>query len=59
MAPDRCSSATADTNAGDQLEPRRVDASALFVGAREVILVHEGQIYRLRITSSGKLILTK
>ena len=28
-------------------------------GAREVILVHEGEDYLLRITKSGKLILTK
>jgi hemin uptake protein HemP len=28
-------------------------------GAREVIIVHEGEEYVLRITKSGKLILTK
>lgn len=31
----------------------------LIRGGREVILVHDGQEYRLRITSNGKLILTK
>lgn len=35
----------------------RVDE--LLKGGREAILVHRGQEYRLRITSSGKLILTK
>lgn len=28
-------------------------------GAREVILEHRGEQYRLRVTSNGKLILTK
>jgi len=31
----------------------------LMKGGREVVLVHRGQEYRLRITSTGKLILTK
>ena len=35
----------------------RVDE--LLQGGREAILVHRGQEYRLRITSTGKLILTK
>jgi hemin uptake protein HemP len=35
----------------------RVDE--LLKGGREAILVHRGQEYRLRITSTGKLILTK
>lgn len=40
-------------------EPRRISAADLFAGAREVILEHDGQNYRLRITANGKLILTK
>jgi hemin uptake protein HemP len=39
--------------------PARIDLAKLIQGAREVILVHEGQDYRLRITAKGKLILTK
>jgi hemin uptake protein HemP len=35
----------------------RVDE--LMKGGREVVLVHRGQEYHLRITSTGKLILTK
>jgi hemin uptake protein HemP len=35
----------------------RVDE--LLKGGREAILVHRGQEYRLRITATGKLILTK
>lgn len=40
-------------------EPRRVKVSELLEGEREAILEHDGQDYRLRITASGKLILTK
>jgi hemin uptake protein HemP len=38
---------------------RRVKVSELLAGEREAILEHDGQDYRLRITASGKLILTK
>lgn len=31
----------------------------LLQGAREAIIIHNGENYRLRITSKGKLILTK
>ncbi len=35
------------------------DSPALFRGHREVVIVHRGQEYRLRITKADKLILTK
>jgi len=38
---------------------RRLKVSELLAGEREAILEHSGQEYRLRITASGKLILTK
>lgn len=38
---------------------RRIRVSDLLRNDREVILEHAGQEYRLRITSKGKLILTK
>ena len=38
---------------------RRVKVTELLAGEREAILEHDGQDYRLRITASGKLILTK
>ena len=38
---------------------RRLKVSELLAGEREAILEHSGQDYRLRITASGKLILTK
>ena len=37
----------------------RIDASTLLASSREIILVHNDQEYRLRITSNDKLILTK
>jgi hemin uptake protein HemP len=37
----------------------RLDTDTVFGAGREVILVHRGQEYRLRITRAGKLILTK
>ncbi|MDZ7920556.1 hemin uptake protein HemP [Rhodoferax sp.] len=37
----------------------RVTSAKLFGGLRELEIVHEGGIYRLRVTSTGKLILTK
>ena len=38
---------------------RQVPSAALFQGRREIIIVHQGQEYRLRITRADKLILTK
>jgi len=38
---------------------RRVESTALFQRERELVIVHRGQEYRLRITKSDKLILTK
>ncbi|WP_298724417.1 hemin uptake protein HemP [uncultured Ferrovibrio sp.] len=37
----------------------RLDSRTLFRTAREVIIAHDGADYRLRLTASGKLILTK
>jgi len=53
--PQRPSSAAAP--AGDRR--RRIKVSELLQGEREVILEHDRQDYRLRITANGKLILTK
>ena len=39
--------------------PARFKVSELLSGAREAVLEHEGQEYRLRITANRKLILTK
>jgi hemin uptake protein HemP len=39
--------------------PLRVAADTLLRGRRELIILHNADEYRLRITSNGKLILTK
>jgi hemin uptake protein HemP len=38
---------------------RQVPSAVLFQGRREIVIVHHGQEYRLRITRADKLILTK
>jgi hemin uptake protein HemP len=40
-------------------EPRRVHSDELLAGSQEIEIIHRSQCYRLRITSLGKLILTK
>lgn len=40
-------------------QKRRVSTADLMQGAREIILLHGGEEYVLRITKAGKLILTK
>lgn len=37
----------------------RIDSATLLGPQCEVLIVHQQQVYRLRITSLGKLILTK
>ncbi|WP_428509941.1 hemin uptake protein HemP [Roseateles sp.] len=39
--------------------PRRLSSETLLADRREVEIEHAGQVYRLRLTSLGKLILTK
>lgn len=39
--------------------PRSLLSRDLLGDAREVIIEHDGELYRLRCTSKGKLILTK
>jgi hemin uptake protein HemP len=38
--------------------PRRVTTDQLLGHARELVIVHNGREYRLRLTQNGKLILT-
>jgi hemin uptake protein HemP len=38
--------------------PRKVPSEALFAGQRELVILHNGREYRLRLTQTGKLILT-
>ncbi|MFC7399263.1 hemin uptake protein HemP [Chelatococcus sp. GCM10030263] len=48
--------ASAQPPAGD---PPLLDARQLFGGRRELVILHNGAQYRLRITANDKLILTK
>ena len=41
------------------IEQRQIASTSLFHGRREIVIVHHGQEYRLRITKADKLILTK
>jgi hemin uptake protein HemP len=36
-----------------------IESSALFAGLNQVLISHAGEVYRLRITKNGKLILNK
>lgn len=48
-----------NTGINDMTRIGRVEVSALLGDAREVIFVHNGEEYRLRLTANNKLILTK
>lgn len=37
----------------------RINSDALLQGTREVFIEHRGELYRLRLTKNGKLILHK
>lgn len=55
-------SANAAASAGESVranQPRCVSSRQLFAGARELRIEHAGEVYLLRQTSSGKLLLTK
>ncbi|WP_439595649.1 hemin uptake protein HemP [Falsiroseomonas sp.] len=41
------------------LPPATVPSTELLRGARELLIQHHGDTYRLRLTSNDKLILTK
>lgn len=39
--------------------PQEIPSEQIFEGRKEVLINHEGVIYRLRITNRGKLLLQK
>lgn len=41
------------------LPPRTVASAELFQGRNELLIEHHGEVYRLRLTKTGKLILNK
>ena len=42
----------------DRTTPARVESARLLGRARELVILHAGREYRLRVTQNGKLILT-
>jgi hemin uptake protein HemP len=55
----RCAGAIAPAASGSNATRRpRLASDALFQGTRELVIVHMGREYVLRITRLGKLILT-
>lgn len=56
---------TADSRSADTagrriaLTENRVDSRELFIGTREITILHGEEAYRLRLTAQNKLILTK
>ena len=49
---------TAATASIPLLEPRKVSSETLLGKTKELVIVHNGREYRLRLTQNGKLILT-
>jgi hemin uptake protein HemP len=47
----------ADTKVAES-EPGRVSSQSLLGTRKELVIVHNGREYRLRLTQNGKLILT-
>jgi hemin uptake protein HemP len=48
--------------AGDRsiaVRENRIDSHDIFASSREILIVHGEDLYRLRLTSQNKLILTK
>jgi hemin uptake protein HemP len=49
---------TPEVRTPDLAGSRRVRSEDILRGAREIVIDHDGRLYRLRITQNGKLILT-
>ena len=45
-------------SASSQKEPKRISSESLLGARKELVIVHNGREYRLRLTQNGKLILT-
>lgn len=44
---------------GDSMQPIVLDSRELFCNRKEIQIRHEDELYRLRVTRNGKLILNK
>jgi hemin uptake protein HemP len=59
LAEDGTAQAASAATAAPSHPLRRIESVALLAGAREIEIEHRGELYRLRCTNKGKLILTK
>ena len=48
-----------DTGRPDSERRREISSEALLAGGKELLIHHQGEAYRLRLTRQNKLILTK
>ncbi len=55
----RSSLTAADAENRPAVMPDALSTELLFCGAKEIVIHHQGEDYRLRITKNDKLILTK
>ena len=58
MQPASAESSAESARAG-RGSPRKIDSEILLQHEREIVIVHRGQEYHLRVTKLDKLILTK
>ncbi len=58
-APQTESPSSASNSAARPVAQQKVSFQQLAKGAAEVLVEHDGQVYRLRLTRNGKLILNK
>jgi len=57
--PEPLSTSSAPAPQRPPADARQLDSRSLFGAARELLIQHNGALYRLRLTRAGKLILTK
>ena len=58
MKPDTGECAQRAEKSAGAAKPARITSGDLLQGRTEMIIVHDGREYRLRVTQNGKLILT-
>lgn len=54
----RTDAAKRESSSGASVPPARVSSESLLGARGELLIVHNGREYRLRLTQNGKLILT-
>lgn len=54
----RIAESRAREHLGENRSPARIPSGSLFGPRREIVILHNGREYRLRLTQNGRLILT-